>query len=248
MSRTHEVLSENQIATTSPATVPAEWLDELERLRRAAAGNVKTFLMGHVLRFRKGDWIAGSEKTAVPDKTRYVALMSLACHGWLRWTEGTATHVAVGKIAAGHELPKRETLPDRNPEKWPVGLSGKQEDPWRVACYLPLVSLDGETVVTFATSTPTGTSAFWKLVDRYAWLGRKHPGMFPIIEIEASGYNDKRFGWVDTPSFNIVDWTGRPDLPQLADHSEDNDSGDSGDGAAVAEPTRANEMDDEIPF
>jgi hypothetical protein len=252
MSRVYEVLTDKQqgekqqAVVTAPANVPAEWMDELERLRLAAAGNIKTFLMGHVLKFVKGKWLAGSEKTPVADHTRYVALMSEACHGWLKWQDNVAVHVAVGKIASGHTLPDRSTLPDRDPEKWPIALSGKKEDPWHMACYLPLVSLDGNELLTFATSVPTGRNPFWKLIDRYAWLGCKHPGMYPIIEIEASGYPDKRFGWVDTPSFKIVDWTGRPDLPQLADHSKD--GGGSDDNAVATVQSLRTEMDDEIPF
>jgi hypothetical protein len=258
MSRTQEALAvkqeeqqmkqQQEIAITTPPTVPAELMDEYDRFRQAAAENTKTFLMGHVLKFKKGKWLCGAEKAEIADHTRFVALMNEACHGWLRWNaDKTATHRDVGKIAEGWKLPDKDMLPDRDPEQWPIGLSGKKEDPWRTAIYLPLASLDGETVVTFATTTPTGANAFWKLASRYAWLGRKHPGQYPIVEIEASGYTDPRYDWVDVPSFKIIDWVGRPDLPQLTAGGTDNGGGDSN-TAAAAEPTLQDEMDDAIPF
>jgi hypothetical protein len=83
--------------------------------------------------------------------------------------------------------------------------------------------------------------AFWKLIDRHAWLGRKHPGQYPIVEIQSSGYEDKRYGWIDTPAFKIVGWAGRPDLQQLG--------GSNGDGDDAAEAAdQHDDMDDEVPF
>jgi hypothetical protein len=246
MSKMNE-LSQQQVATTSaqPPALPTDVAAELELFRKAARANTKAFLMGSALLFKKGAWLLGSDKTKIPDGTKYIALMNLASEGYLRWNEDkTATHRDVGKIAEGWVLPDKETLPDRDPEKWPIGLNGRKEDPWRRCCYLPLVTLDGETIATFATNTSTGVSAFWKFVERYAWLGRKHLGKFPVIQIEASGYEDKRYGWVDTPSFKIVDWTSRPDVQKLIGEDGGGDSVD----VAKAEPPLRDDMDDEIPW
>jgi hypothetical protein len=179
---------------------PAEYQNELEHFRHAAIRNTRPTLMGQVLRFRKGEWLFGSEKQKIADGARFVAIMNEARHGWLKWNEDkTATHV-VGKIIEGFESPPREELDCRDEKEWPIGLmSGKKEDPWKNVVYLPLMSVDGEQLLTFSSTTRTGNPAFWKLIDRYQWLGRKHPGQYPIIEIQSTGYDDKRYGWVDTP-------------------------------------------------
>jgi hypothetical protein len=235
------------VATPMSPEQKAESLAELERFRQAARANTKAFLMGSALLFKKGEWFLGSDKIKVPDGTRYVALMSLASHGYLRWNDDkTASHRDVGKIAEGHMLPDKGALPDRDPEKWHIGLSGKKEDPWRPCCYLPLVSLDGETIATFATNTPTGVNAFWRFIDRYSWLARQHPGEDPIVALEAGGYTDKRYGWVDTPGFKIVGWVGKSAGQALIGGGGGGD--DSNDGAAEAAPLLKDEMDDEVPF
>ena len=233
--------TEQQVATTSSPSLPAEYQAELDRFRHAAVQNTKFTLMGKGLRFRKGDWVFGSEKQKVEPGTRFVAIMDEACHGWIRWNaDKTASH-DVGKIADGFEPRPREELGDCDEEEWPIGLSGKKEDPWRHVVYLPLVSMDGEDLLTFTSDTKTGTPAFWKLIDRYAWLGRKHPGKYPVIEIQTSGYESKQFGWIPTPAFKIVSWTDRPNVPQLT--GGDDDGGDDDFGAAeAADPS------DEIPF
>jgi hypothetical protein len=234
-------------ATPMSAEQKAECLAEIERVRQAARANTKAFLMGSALLFKKGEWFLGSDKIKVPDGTPYVALMSLASIGYLRWNEDkTASHRDVGKIAEGWKLPDKETLPDRDPEKWPIGLSGKKEDPWRECCYLPLVTPDGETIATFATNTPTGVNAFWRFIDRYSWQARQHPGEDPIIELEAGGYPDRRYGWVDTPGFRIVGWIGRSAAQKLIGGGDG--GGDNNAGAAEAAPLLKDDMGDDIPF
>lgn len=214
---------------------------ELERFRQAAIRNVKFTLMGQALRFRKGDWILGPEKQKIPDGTRYVAIMNEARDGLIKWNaDKTASHI-VGKIIDGFEPPPPEKLDCRDETKWPIGLNGQKEDLWQPVVYLPLVSEDGEQLCTFTSQTKTGRPAFWKLVDRYAWRGRKHPGQYPIIELRAAGYEDNRFGWINTPSFPIVGWTDRPNVSELTDNSDDNSE------AEIAASLR-DDLSDEVPF
>ena len=233
--------TERQVASTPPPITPAVYQAELERFRQAAIRNTKPNLMGQVLRFRKGEWLFGSEKQKIEAGTRFVAIMNEARHGWLKWNEDkTASHI-VGKIVEGFKPPPRDSLDRRDESEWKIGLNVKKEDPWKEVVYLPLVSMGGEQLLTFSTTTKTGAPAFWKLIDRHAWLGRKHPGQYPIVEIQSSGYEDKRFGWIDTPAFKIVGWAGRPDLQQLI--------GSNGDGDAAAEAAdQHDDMDDEVPF
>jgi hypothetical protein len=150
--------------------------------------------------------------------------------------KATPTHI-VGRIVDGFEVPDRETLDCNDQSQWKVGLSGKPEDPWRRVCYLPLVSPDA--LLTFSTSTNTGINSFWRLVDNYHWLSRRHPGQFPVVEIFTDGYDDKRYGWIETPGFKIVAWHGRPDLQQLT----------GGEQTTTDEPSLKDEMEgDEIPW
>jgi hypothetical protein len=229
---------------TEKVQVPAEYQAELDRFRQAAVRNIKPVLMGQVLRFRKGDWVFGGEKKKIAAGTRFIGIMNEARHGWIKWNaDKTAVHI-VGRIVDNFTPPPLEELDCRDKSTWKPGLNGELQDPWQPVCYLPLASLDLAQLLTFSTMTRTGRPSFWALMDRYQWLARKHAGKYPIIEIQNGGYEDKRFGWVDVPKFEIVDWTGRPDLQQLTGGSYREEPNEP----AADEAAPDNDLDDEIPF
>ena len=238
-----EVVTVELAATPMTPDQRAECLAELERFRQAARPNLRGYLLGTLLRFKQtgqGDWIYGDKK--LENGTRLIGLMSYASHGWLRWNpDKTAVHI-VGRISDGFVPPARAELDCRDEAEWPIGLSGKREEPWREVIYIPFLSLDGETLFTFAAATKTGRPIAWKFVDRFAWIGRKHPGQWPIVELQAGGFENSFGGWTPTPQFEIVGWTDRPDLTPLI--GSDGTADDGGD--AAAEPSLRDEMDDEI--
>jgi hypothetical protein len=69
---------------------------------------------------------------------------------------------------------------------------------------------------------------------------------FPIVEIQNGGYEDKRYGWIDTPKFEIVGWAGRPDLGLLT--GGDAGGGDESDVKIIDPAPPRDTFDDEIPF
>src|SRR5262249_11235010 len=88
--------------------------------------NSSSYLLGTGIRFKKGKWIAGADKTEIPDRTRYVVLMNEISYGWMKWTEDEDTgrrmpvHIGFGKISEGHKIPPKDTLPDRDKTFWPI--------------------------------------------------------------------------------------------------------------------------------
>jgi hypothetical protein len=239
--RPNDMSKMNALSQATP-NVPAEYIEEQEHFKTALARHARPSLFGRLLRFKKGKWVYGDAKDELPEGTQLVAIMAEARIGWIKWArdadgKATPTHI-VGRIVDGFEVPDRDTLDCHDQSEWKVGLSGKPEDPWRRVCYLPLVSPDGEQLLTFSTSTNTGINSFWRLVDNYHWLSRRHPGQFPVVEIFTDGYDDKRWGWIDTPGFKIVAWHGRPDLQQLTGGEQTTD-----------EPSLKDDMEgDEIPW
>ena len=140
MSKTFEALSAQQqekeqqqkkqelkqeLTTTtamSPPTVPEtpeELQAELARFREAAARNSRVSFLGKIGRFVKGDWLLGAEKEKIPDKTRWIGIMSRAQHGYIEWVDaddGTDKRVPVhhylGRIGEGHAPPPRKPWQD----------------------------------------------------------------------------------------------------------------------------------------
>jgi len=218
---------------TAPET-PEEFQAELARFREAAANNSRVSFFGKILRFVKGAWVLGQEKEKIPDRSRWIAIMGEARHGLIEWTtviaeDGSTKREPVhtiGKIGDGYQPPPRESLGKMDKSLWRTGLDGKPEDPIRPCVYLPLLSYpDGEKVMTFTTSTKTGLPRFWQLIERIAWIGQRHLGQYPILELQVSGYDDRNFGWIHVPDWNIVGWVGRPDPALLLGHAN-NDGGD----------------------
>jgi len=232
MSRTYDELTkqqeqQKQLAIAETGTVPAEWQAELDAMREAVAHNGRSSFFGQMMRFRKGAYLLGAEKKKVPEGTRFIGIMAEARHGYRKFVEEVAddgsikkrpVHI-VGKIVDKFVLPGENKLPDRDQSTWKIGLNNKLEDPWKKVAYLPLLSLDGKTVATFVTDTPTGLSRFWNLIDRYQWIGCKHPGKYPVIEPRPDSYHDRRWGQVLVPDLAIVGWIGRPDPAQLLGHN-----------------------------
>jgi hypothetical protein len=241
MQSTKQVLAEQQ-----NVQIPAEWQAEAERFREAVAANLRPTLLGHLLKFKKGDWVFGENKGKIAPGTRFVAIMAEARYGWVKFQKGDGdektviTHI-VGKIVEGFKPPERDTLDCQDAEDWKVGLSGKPEDPWQPVCYLPLVSSDGEQLMTFATSSKTGRPVFWKLMDRYTWLGRKHPGHTRSSRSASAGTTTSASA--GSPRRSSRSWAGpgRLDLEQL--------TGGNGDGdATAAESSLRDDLNDELPY
>jgi len=82
---------------------------------------------------------------------------------------------------------------------------------------------------TFATTSKTGRSGAGALLQHYNRMRKNDPDSYPIVRLTPSGYNDKRYGWVNKPVFAIIGRT-----PKNA--------------AAVPDTSVAADMNDEIPY
>jgi hypothetical protein len=200
-------------------------------------------LLGTLLLFKKRVWEKGETKEQLEEGTRAIALMREARHGYVFWKDKKPIYQAdkIGKLADGFQVPDRETLSNVDENKWPIGLSGKREDPWRHTVFLPMQLVGDDEILTFTSSSEGGRSAFYHLSKRYAWLGRKFVGQYPIIELGVEEYEHKQYGKLTKPTLEIVDWSGRPDVA-LSD--------DLGGGSEIETelPSHRADMDDEIPF
>lgn len=244
MGRTTETLQEQQgkqemtitLPPTTPVT-PEEMRAELARLHQAAVTNGRATFRGDFLKFVKGKWGAGfgENRKWVPDGSRWVALLNEAGWGWRKFErtldedghEVTKPVYRCGRISENFVLPPREELGDMDRSLWRISMLTKQlEDPWKEVCILPLMSLDGETVVTFITDAPTARDRFWFFIEQASRLGTRHLGEDPVIALKAGGFTSRKTGfWVDVPEFELTgQWTSRRD-PALIGHGADKGSG-----------------------
>lgn len=236
-----------QALTIETAALPLSYVDELKNFKLAAAEGLQASFLGTLLLFRQGEWVYGAEKQKLKPGTQLIALMNEARRGMVKWLDKKAVSHKVGKISEGFVVPAREDLDDVAEDMWPVGPDGKRKDPWAFTMFLPLVSPEGDHLFTYSTSSVGGTQAIYMLIDRYAWIGEKHPGQFPIVELGLEGYYNKKYSNTTlNPTFKIISWVDRPSLGVDQKISAPTAAAETNEPPPHELPP--DDMSDEIPF
>lgn len=191
---------------------------------------------GDLLKFNKGEWVAGQDEREIEEGTRLVAIMDELTIGWLKWEDRKPVENEMGRVADGFRPVKRSELSSADPSQWPTDKSGKPQDPWQLTNNLPLKEASGDRLYTFSTSSKGGLSAIGQLCEAYGKMLRARPDQLPIVELGASSYKHDDFGRVHTPVLKVVGWTPKAGaMAALAGADQANEEADE-------------EADAEIPF
>ena len=153
-------------------------------------------LLGPILKFTKGDYLIGRDAEECPE-SELVALMHGLMHGWVRWDDNVPVEHIMGSLMEGFAPPALETLGHRDKSLWELDSNGEPRDPWQKSVYLPMVSVNGEAVYTFATSSDGGRSrAIAPLCREYGNHMRQYPEELPVIGLEQDSYlhSDRKIG------------------------------------------------------
>jgi bifunctional DNA primase/polymerase-like protein len=132
-------------------------------------------IVGTLLRFSKGDYLAGEEGAAVPGGTVMTANVGELLVGWVLWADNKPTQQIMFRVADGKPVPKRSELGHTDQERWEVDSHGEKRDPWQFTNYLPLLAESGE-LFTFTTSSRGGIGAITKSGGRHLFF-RPHGGI-----------------------------------------------------------------------
>jgi hypothetical protein len=186
-------------------------------------------LVGREIQFKDGSYITRDDGKTISEETVFIAAVDQMLVGVIKFNgKGERPDVHMAAIYEGQLPPHRETLGDLDEALWPIGLSGKPEDPWQRQNYLPL--LNGETGewFTFVTRTVTGLKAVGILGRHYQRMHRTDPDMLPLVKLKVGGFphREERIGWVTTPAFAVVgkhpkDNAQKPDASPSADMSDE---------------------------
>ena len=166
-------------------------------------------LVGRPIKFdgKAGKWLFSDTDEEIDPNTDFVALCDEILIGWIKFNgKGEQPDRIQGLLYDGFIMPPQSTLPDRDPSKWELGLSGEPDDPWQHQMCLVLQSPGTHELGTFATTSRTGRRAIGNLLRHYDRLRRKDDDHYPVVRLKVSGYNhkDERVGWVHTPVFAVV--------------------------------------------
>jgi len=184
--------SKNQLA-------PVGLSDPLEAYADSIA---PVLIIGKLLRFSKGDYLAGEAGDEVSAGTMLTANLDELMAGWIKWVDGKPAEHRMVRVADGRSPPKRAEFGDDDQEKWETDANGAPRDPWQFTNYLPMLSEAGD-LYTFTTSSRGGLNAIAYLARRYVNHRRRHPDVFPKVTLGVGSYQhaNKEFGRIKFPEF-----------------------------------------------
>ena len=84
---------------------------------------------GTLLKFAKGDWVAGEDGRAVPKGTEFAVYMSEILAGWVRWEDNKPTEHQMGRIVDGYAPPRRDDLGSIDRAAWETDADGRLATP-----------------------------------------------------------------------------------------------------------------------
>jgi hypothetical protein len=154
----------------------------------------------------------------MPAGAEFVGYLHEMQGGWIKFNPRAAPDVRMVRISDDAEVPPRDTLGDLDDTKWPLGLSGEPEDPWKEQFVIPLRRHDagGELFFYIARGT-VAMNSVRALLRSWRWHPNRQAGLDPVIRIENGTYPSKRFGGrKPKPILTIINWvteTGAPPPP-----------------------------------
>lgn len=216
----HTTFEETERAmTTARNRMPAEMTEN--PFQEAGRESQRT-IVGDILKFSKGDWLAGKENMELPMGTRLIANMDQLLRGWVRWEDNKPVEQIMGLLCEGYKPPARNTLgygytpetkkdADVDKSEWEVDeQSGQPRDPWQFTQYLVCRELDkddkpleGEGLYTFCASSKGAHDAIAELCRMYGDKLRVRPDDYPIITLGYHRYDhpNPKYGIIKTPEF-----------------------------------------------
>jgi hypothetical protein len=165
-------------------------------------------IIGLLLKFSKGDWLAGPDNEEMPDGTELVAVVPGTVHGWVRWEGNKPAEHIMGLLIEGFVPPPRSALGHNDQTLWEIN-NGKPRDPWQATIYMPMTSLDATCIFTFTTGSDGGRRhAIGPLCREYGAHIRQHPDELPVVKLHQDSYahSDRSIGRVKYPEFPIMRW------------------------------------------
>jgi len=180
----------------------------------------QSYIVGDLLKFNKGEWLAGQDETEMPVGTELVAATHLLQSGWMRWDDGKPVEIIMGCRADGFRPPARETLGYTDKSTWGE-LNGQVIDPWRRADVLYMADPKTGQVYTFSPMSDGGLQAIKGLMREYGPHLRTNPNEIPTVSLGSTWYKHPSFGKVYKPVLELAGWRDVNDVSfEVADEEE----------------------------
>jgi hypothetical protein len=165
-------------------------------------------IVGDLLKFSKGDFVAGQDAREIPLGTELVANMDSLEIGYIKWSDNRPVDRRMGLVVDGFKPVRRSELDDNNRELWDVDDDGKPRDPWQFSNNLIMADATTGDLYTFSTSSKGGLNAIGELCKAYGQMMRQRPDEWPVVTLGVGSYahSNKSYGRIKFPIFEIVAW------------------------------------------
>lgn len=193
-------------------------------------------IQGAVVKFTNDAvWITRDEEKLSDDR-------ELIATGILRVLQKWVDHMPEEtRILQPGENPDLDALNEAAPKtEWVVGPDGKERGPWQVQYIVHLLDPKSMDRFSYATGTVGGGIAVRDLKDKVTWMRRmRGQNIFAVVTLSDKTMKTK-FGSRQRPHLVIVRWI------ELGGDNAAALPAPAAGGAAVAEPTLAEEMNDSV--
>jgi hypothetical protein len=172
-------------------------------------------ILGDMIRFAKGDYLGGANKTEIPSGSEFLAAVDCLVVGWQRWQGKQQVEKRLGRLSDGFIEAAREDLGLLDESAWEVDSEGRPIDPWAKTRMLPMKRLSDGTLFTLVLNGKgRGGEAIGRLVGAYG-RSRHRDTDLPIIRLGTDAYNHKVYGRIKYPILPIVGWRPRHEFGEL---------------------------------
>jgi hypothetical protein len=184
-------------------------------------------IVGKLLRFSKGDYLAGQDNEEVKPGTEVVACMDTLQIGWIKWLDQRpARREMVLALDAAlspkdFRVKKRDELDDPDRSMWELDASGKPRDPWQFTNELIMRPMDWDgddaNLYTFSITSKGGVTAIGNLAKFYGKETRLKPDEYPVIALGVDSYlhPNKEFGRIKIPVLTPTgEWSAKEWKPK----------------------------------
>ena len=179
---------------------------EISPWRAHADETMASAIAGDILRFIKGRWYRGEEKKLVESEVQFLCNMNEVWTGWVRWFNARPVEHRIHRLIDGAPKLSRNDLGHLDESVWETDAAGEPKDPWAYTERMIMREVGTDELLTFSTSSWGGLKALGKLCRAFDDGRAKHPGMFPVVQLEAVIRPSKDYGPIDEPLFEIVSW------------------------------------------
>lgn len=188
-----------------------------------------SFVVGKLLKFAKGDYLAGADGQEVAMGTVMIVAADELMVGWVRWVGGKPAEQLLVRINDGQKPLRREQLGFVDKTQWEIDNSGKPRDPWQFTNYLPMADEAGE-LYTFSSGSKGGLGAIGNLLRRYVQQQKKNDAVFPKIKLGTDTYphQNKEYGRIKVPVLEPAGWVSKRvfyEIMEGSDFAADNSGG-----------------------